>query len=368
VGVNFSSIDDGEWALFDTQSRRKQKGRRALPLALRLHLWSKREKVECNYTSGSHRIMKSYISCFSLVLVSFAPCAEAQFESHKNVSVSGELQTSRPSDTALVIVLSSPGEPDRRADVPSGGAFEFSGVLSGEYELQVTTLYGQVLHKEYVTVSSTTYRLLVRLPDENVERPTFGTVSAAKLRHKVPPKARKEFEKGVEASRKNDTAAAIGHLTMATELDPDFMEAHNNLGVQHLKCAWYEPALAHFQKAAELDAGARSPLVNIAATLMGMDRFEEAETAARKAIRLGGVNATARYMLGLALLQQKKNTPEALDNLKRASDTVPRARLAIAEFLEKSGDVERARTELRAYLDSKPKDRQSVENWLAELK
>src|SRR6185503_4324777 len=121
----------------------------------------------------------------------------------------------------------------------------------------------------------------------------------------------------------------------ATELDPDFMEAHNSLGVQHLKCDGYEPALAEFQKAVALDPGAGSPLANMAATLLAVGRSAEAETAARKAIRLDPSSEISRYFLGLALLQQQKDTSEALDNLQRVSEKFPRARLAIAEFVGK---------------------------------
>ena len=312
--------------------------------------------------------MKSCVGCLSLALISLAPYAEAQFRSPESVSVSGELETRLAFDAGLVVVLSGGGDLDRRADVRSGGEFEFEDVPSGHYELKVTTLHGEVIHREYILLNSMTNRISVRLPEEKVERPGSATVSAARLRHKVPSKAHKEFERGVEAARKNDSASAIGHLAKATELDPGYMEAHNNLGIQHLKANAHETALAEFQKAAELDPGAREPLVNLAATLVTMERPVEAETAARKAIRLDGSHAIARYVLGLALLQQQKNTSEALDNLERASETFPRARLAIAEVAHKRGDVERAKKELRAYLNSgKLTDRQSVETWLAEL-
>jgi len=326
----------------------------------------------------------SYILCLSLVLISVAPCAKAQFDLHNNpalgrgsaetgwrgdvVSVSGEVETASAPGDSLVVVLTSGFEMERRADVRSGGDFQFGDVPYGDYELKVTTVYGQVIHREYVSVNSMTNHISVRLSRQRVERPGSGTVSAARLRHKIPSKARKEFEKGVEAARKDDSAAAIGHLTRATELDPDFMEAHNSLGIQHLKCDGYEPALAQFQKAIELDPGARAPVANLAATLLALGRSAEAETAARKAVRLDASNGISSYFLGLALLQQQKNTSEALDSLERASETFPRARLVIAGVVEKRGDVERAKKELRAYLNSaKPKDRQSVETWLAQL-
>src|SRR5207248_9190494 len=117
-----------------------------------------------------------------------------------------------------------------------------------------------------------------------------------------------------------------------------------------------------------LDPGSSAPHANMAATLLRMQRYADAETSARKAIRLDGSDASARYLLGLALLQQQKSTSEALEHLQRACENVPRARLVIAEVVEKGGDVERAKNELRAYLKSgNLQDRQSVETWLADL-
>jgi len=233
----------------------------------------------------------------------------------------------------------------------------------------VTTLYGDVIHREYVVLNEMMNHISVRLPEQKAERPASGTVSAQKLQHKVPSKARKEFEKGIEAAHKKDSGAAIEHLTKATEIDPGFMEAYNNLGVQYLRAYEYDSAMTQFQRATELDPGDPAPQVNLAASLVILERPAEAETAARKAIRLDASSASARYFLGLALLHQQKNTSEALDNLQRASGTLPRARLAIAEVVEKRGDVERARNELQAYLNSgKPEDREAVQTWLAKLR
>jgi Flp pilus assembly protein TadD len=268
----------------------------------------------------------------------------------------------------LQVVLSGGGEMDRRADIGSSGVFNIPDVPAGQYELTVTTLYGDVIHREYVVLNEMMNHISVRLPEQKVERPASGTVSARQLQHKIPSKARKEFEKGRAAARKKDSVAAIEHLTKATEMDPGFMEAYNDLGVQYLRADKYDSAMAQFQRATELDPGASTPHTNLAASLVILERHAEAETAARKAIRLDARSATARYFLGLALLQQQKNTSEALDNLQRASETVPRARLAIAEIVERRGDVERARNELQAYLNSgKLQDREAVQSWLANL-
>jgi tetratricopeptide (TPR) repeat protein len=310
----------------------------------------------------------SYRTCLYLLLVSLGPCAEAQFQSRTSATLDGEVETQRGGGEGLVVVLSSVGDMDRRADVSSGGSFEFFDIPAGQYQLTITTLQGAVLHSEYVSIHALTNRISLRLHEQEVQRPASGTVSAAKLRHKVPSTARKEFEKGMVAAHRNESAAAIGHLAKAADLDPGFMEAHNNLGIQHLKAQAIETAMGYFQKATELDPGAPEPYVNLALTLIRMEQYSEAETAARKAVRLAGDNALGRYYLGLALAQQQKNTSEALDNLQRACDRVPRARLAIAGLFEKRGDMERAKKELQAYLKAgNTEDRQSAESWLAGL-
>jgi hypothetical protein len=75
-----------------------------------------------------------------LVLVSLAPRAEAQPDSHESVTLRGEVEASGVSGSGLVVVLSASHEVDRRADVRSGGGFEFWDVPSGQYKLSVTTL------------------------------------------------------------------------------------------------------------------------------------------------------------------------------------------------------------------------------------
>jgi len=63
------------------------------------------------------------------------------------------------------------------------------------------------------------------------------------------------------------------------------MEAHNNLGVQHLKANATRQRWRYFQKAVELDPGAREPLVNLAADAVTMERPKK-RRARPEAIRL----------------------------------------------------------------------------------
>src|SRR5262249_40657293 len=157
--------------------------------------------------------------------------------------------------------------------------------------------------------------------------------------------ARKEFEKGMDAVRKQDSASAIGHLAKATELDPQFFEALTSLGVQHLQADANETAIEYFQKAAAIDSRAVEPQVNIALAFLRRGRNPEAEAVARRILQNGIDDCRAHYLLGLALWSQQKNDSEALDNLQRASQGVPHERLAIAKIAEHQGDTQRARQE-----------------------
>jgi Flp pilus assembly protein TadD len=68
-----------------------------------------------------------------------------------------------------------------------------------------------------------------------------------------------------------------------------------------------------------------------AAALVILGRWEEAELAARRALQLDPASIEAHYMLGIAMLQQSKITPETAAHLAIAAKEHPRARAFLAE-------------------------------------
>lgn len=288
-------------------------------------------------------IVKYYL--YSLCLFAgLTACATAQVRSSETGAVIGNVNTGRvPADT-LTVMLTAPGEPDRRFDLRVTGDFEFHDLPIGSYELQVLTFQGDIIYRKSVYVSAVN-RISVRLPDWNIQptpAPGAATVSAVRLQHNPPGKARKEFAQAAKASRKEDRAAAIEHLKKAIELDPKYMEAHYNLGVQYLNTRRFELARSEFQAAVTLDPGAPSPWVNLSSTLLLMGRSADAEVAIRKALRLDGNNVLAHYLLSISLLTQGKQTAEAVDNLKRVSDTYPHAQKILDEISKNGGTIEGA--------------------------
>ena len=287
------------------------------------------------------------------------------------VVVRGVVQTDEAIGAGLVVQLQAltGSQFGYKSDVSPDGSFAFPGVPSGQYNLSVNNMYGRSICTQFVSVDQNMIPLTVRLPKNKMERPISGTVSVARLEHKVPRKARKEFRRAGKALRKGNEQKCIEHLQKAVAIDPEYVEAHNNLGARYLHIGQAEKALAEFRAALKLDAHAPVPQVNVAAALFTMKNFPDAETAARAALELNPLMTRARYILGLSLMEQHKFTPEALDNLQRASKEIPQARLAAAQLFEITGQATEARNQLQAYLSNGKGEQNSdqVKAWLASL-
>jgi hypothetical protein len=63
-----------------------------------------------------------------------------------------------------------------------------------------------------------------------------------------------------------------------------------------------------------------------AAALAMLNRWAEAEMAARRAVQLDPRSTAAQYMVGLAMLMQDKVTPEVVEHLARRPKRMQRRR------------------------------------------
>ncbi|MCX6611836.1 MAG: tetratricopeptide repeat protein [Acidobacteria bacterium] len=164
----------------------------------------------------------------------------------------------------------------------------------------------------------------------------LSPVSLSRLQHKIPRQAIKEYVAAHEASRKGERNKAISHLQKAIEIDPDYFEAHNNLGVQWMREGKAAEAINAFERAIAIDAGDSLAETNLSVALLSLGRFAEAETAARAGLRGDALSARARLYLALSLLEQKKGRKEVLFHLSKASSQLEPAR-KLLEQLEREG-------------------------------
>jgi Flp pilus assembly protein TadD len=161
--------------------------------------------------------------------------------------------------------------------------------------------------------------------------PPRGGVSAQGLAHKPPKAARKAFDQGLRAWKKGQSEQAVRYLGLAVGLDPSFGEARTVLGMMYAKTGQPREALEQYERALELEPNLAILHSDKAAALVMLSRWEEAELAARRALQIDPASIDANYMLGIAMMQQAKITPETAAHLAIAAKEHPRARAFLAE-------------------------------------
>ena len=253
--------------------------------------------------------------------------------------------------------------------VSPDGSFAFQDVPPGQYELRIINAWGDLVARDFVSVNGGSGPLVARLPGQPASPPPGDTVQLSRLRHPIPRKAQREFERSQQDVQRGRLQSSIGHLQRAVEIAPDYLEAYNNLGAQYIALYDYERAIRHLQTALRLDSSSVPAKVNLSLALCLSKRCGEAEQIARNAVRIAPGLRKAHYVLGLILEVQDHDPPGALDHLEKSAVEFPNAHLIAARILVRHGEPSRAATQLRNYLAASPqaRNREQIQSWLAAL-
>lgn len=154
----------------------------------------------------------------------------------------------------------------------SGGAFEFASVPEGAYEVVAISGTSQV--SERVNVASFKSNVSLRLPVTDVPHDA-GRNSVSVAQYKVPAKAREEFFKSQEASRRSKPEEAAKHLDKALELYPDFSEALTARALGLLNSN-LPAAIADLEHAIKSDGNNSLALTVLGAAMNAQAKFDEA--------------------------------------------------------------------------------------------
>ena len=195
---------------------------------------------------------------------------------------------------------------------------------------------------------------------------TMGdTISIRSLQ--LPAGAIKEFRRSEKCVGSGDFPGAVQHLQRALKVDPQFIEAHNNLGASFMQLQRYEDAIAEFDAASAIDSKMEAPYRNKSLSLFLLRRYPEAEAAARQALEISPEHKASRYTLGRALAAEGSASPEAERLLRDALSEFPEARLPLAQvLLNRCANLDAA-AELRTYLATNSlsaEKRRAVKAWL----
>jgi Tfp pilus assembly protein PilF len=257
--------------------------------------------------------------------------------------------------------------------VGQNGVVQLYAPREGVFIFTVRTMQGDILHQEPVQVGKYNSAVSIHIDGggngEAPERPVSGTISVARLQHKPVKQAKKEYIKAEDKLRAGDLRASLEHLKNAVQIDPNYMEAYNNLGSRYMMLGDLPSAQTAFQRALALDPDAHPVQVNLSIVLLAMGDAKGAEVASRRAVRLNPSDMKAKYMLGLSLYQQHAFTEETVDLLSKAREKFPSATMALAVIHANSGELQLARESLKEYIRSgEGEHKAKAEQMLASLK
>jgi len=299
--------------------------------------------------------------------------AWAQPSNSRTIAVRGEIVSSATLPGGLTVELSGDGTGlTETASVNSDNTFEFRSATAGTHELRVLAPNGQLLHQEYVSISGPNQALSIRLSEQNsADRSKESTISLQQLSHKVPAAAQKAYRKGEQAAAKNRLEEARTAFQQAVAIDPEFVDAFNELGATEAGLHDLPDAAEEFQKAIDLVPEHRLALPNLCIVLAQMKRFHEAAEVARRALKVVPGAGRIHYILAVSLMSEHGDVDEIILHFERAAADVPSAHVTVAELLAQRGRSSEAIRELEEYLQAAaPGDalRPKAEARLAQLR
>jgi Flp pilus assembly protein TadD len=276
----------------------------------------------------------------------------------------------RRAEGTIIVKLQSLQYAELQVIPDSSGAFTFSNLAPGSYEVIINAGDDYEIAREGVYIDSdlnlsrvgarlpsTTRRYTVmvhlNLKNKSATKPAVVDANLAA----VPEKPRKLYEKGLEEARTDDAAKAADSLKEAVALYPNFPLALNELGVQYLKLRQVDKAVEALKGAVKLSPDAFTPRLNLGIALLEARQFGEAEQQLREALKRNANAATAHMYLGIALLRLSKfddAEKELLTATEANASQLSMANYYLGGLYWRKHEYQRAVEQLEKYLQLAP--------------
>jgi Flp pilus assembly protein TadD len=149
--------------------------------------------------------------------------------------------------------------------------------------------------------------------------------------------------------------AAIAGLQKVIELDPQMMRAYDNLGLCYDYLGKYDEAIKSYNRAVELNRQQSQPSpwphVNMAISLMAVNRLTEGENHLREALRYDGQLPQAHYQLGQVLEKQGRyiEAVKALNQAVALDPTYPDPHYTLGRIHQRQGKSEEAKEAMERF-------------------
>jgi TolA-binding protein len=268
-----------------------------------------------------------------------------------------------PITTRMRIKLTSQEWGDILATTDDRGRFVFSDVAAGIYTVTIDREEGYESVSREVQVIRTrnfvpeTYSVTIRLRavEDNKPKVRPGVISAGNAG--VPKPALDHYQNASKLAQEKDYQGAIKELKLAISEYPQYLNAHNQIGVLYLRLNELDNAESAFKAALKIDPEAYEPLLNRGVALYRLGKFKDAEASFRKTLKVKPDTAVSHYYLGRTLNKLGRNEEaEAafLTCLKLSPDDFKEAHRLLAAIYLDRGALPRVIEELEAYLKAVP--------------
>src|SRR5262252_1549744 len=206
--------------------------------------------------------------------------------------------------------------------------------------------------------------------------------------YKAPPNARKAFEKGLDAERKDQLGTAIKYFEQAAEIYPRFTNAWFALGTVLQKQDQVDAARKAYLQATSIDSKFLPPYFSLASMAYKENNWPEVLILTSHILDLDSMNHVSGYILDLDPMDYTEAyfyNAAANFSLNRFEDAeksalkaerldlrsrFPQLHLLLARIFARKNNYATAISEIQAYLDLVPNagDAAPARKWMAELK
>jgi tetratricopeptide (TPR) repeat protein len=199
-------------------------------------------------------------------------------------------------------------------------------------------------------------RFMLVLAYIRIGRGEWARPELERLVKSVPDNAEYRYWLGRLDYDEGKYAAAISRFKDVLATNPQFIRAHDNLGLCYEALDEADLAIAHYREAIRLNRQARAksswPATNLAILLRQRGELEEADSLFREALRYDRGFATAHYQLGI-LLEQQGRLDEAVAELRLATAIEPskaEPHYVLSRIYRRQGQTAQADEALAAFL------------------
>jgi tetratricopeptide (TPR) repeat protein len=268
----------------------------------------------------------------SVVLVIFIATVSSFAQSGTSNSISGfvfDAVNRKPVPDVYVELLSDVYSSLRRAKTDGSGRYFFGGISKGSFKVKVLP-YGTNYLEEVQDVEITNYTIGRTTTSDSVYLDIYLRLDKRKINiselnpagsvfiQDIPLSARDLYKKGIAQLEKvKEAELGMGNLKKALEIFPNYYDALNRVGIEHIRHNEYFEALPYLIKAIEVNQRSFTSFYALGLAAYNLKQMKEAVDAFRAATVINPQSVYANFQYG-KVLRINGNYKEAEQSLLKA--------------------------------------------------